>query len=90
MENFGTNITDVKVYSKVSNIEPPFWGITENRIKQLKSSGVNFYVRFDYPKGSITLTSEQVDELLKGKKVAGDGDYKIVLEDLKKIFCKII
>lgn len=87
MSNLGKNVKDAKIYTKISNLEPPFWGITQNRLKQLKDEK-DFYVRFDYPKGSIVLTSDQIEELIKDKNVAQDGDYKIVLKDLKEILNK--
>lgn len=89
MSDLGKNITNAKIYTKISNLEQPFWGMTKNRLEQLKQEE-DFYVRFDYPKGSIVLTSEQIEELIKDKNVAQDGDYKIVLKDLKDILNKIL
>ncbi|MEG0178182.1 MAG: hypothetical protein RR612_08870 [Oscillospiraceae bacterium] len=82
--SLGKNVSKVNmnVYRKVSNITPPFWGVTASRIDQLETEEEDFYVEFVYNKGSITLTSGQIKTLLSTKKVNKDGDFKIVLKDL--------
>ena len=85
MGNLGNNVSVANVYTKISNMDKPFWGLTKNRINQLIAEELDFYIRFNYMDGSITLTSTQVETLLKNKKVASDGDYKINLDDLKRI-----
>lgn len=79
----GKNVHQVNMYRKISNLPQPFWGVTANRINQLNNEPIDYYVQFDYPGGSIVLTSSQLNNLLKNKSVAQDGDYKIVLSDLQ-------
>ena len=51
--SLGKNVSKENIYRKISNIEPPFWGLTKNRIEQLEAEEEDFYVRFDYNGGSI-------------------------------------
>ncbi|WMJ77551.1 MULTISPECIES: hypothetical protein [unclassified Sedimentibacter] len=81
--SLGKNVTQANVYRKVSNLSKPFWGLTKNRIDQLDKEGYDYYVRLDYPAGSIVLTSDQVKTLVSKKVVAKDGDYKITLSDFR-------
>ncbi len=75
--------TSFYLYRKVSNANPPFWGITKNRIDQLNSAAYDYKVQFDFFEKSIILTSKQIKDITSNKNVAGDGDYKIKLADLK-------
>jgi len=77
----GKNVTQANIYRKVSNLNNPFWGLTKNRLDQLENDGCDYYVRLDYPNGSIVLTSNEVKALISKKSVAQDGDYKITLSD---------
>lgn len=90
MNKLGNNVTMSHVYKKTSSLAKPdcFWGLTRNRLDQLKNEG-EYYVRFDYPQGSIVLTDQQIDLLLADKSVASDGDYKIKWNDLTKLIAKL-
>ena len=85
MSDLGKNVSKQHVYRKVSTLKVPFWGITKNRLEQLDADDLDYSVQFDYPDGSIVLTSEQVKDMISGKKVADDGDYKISLNDIEKV-----
>lgn len=85
MGKFGTNVFQVNIYKKVSNLDEPFWGLTKNRLDQLAADAQDYCVQFDYPDGSIVLTSAQVSQLVKNKNVATDGDYKISLSDIEQV-----
>lgn len=81
---FGNNVFPANIYRKISTLDKPFWGLTKNRLDQLDADSHDYYVQFDYPSGSIVLTSDQVQQLLSGKKPAYDGDFKIVMSDLAR------
>jgi len=81
--SLGKNVTQANIYRKVSNLDKPFWGLTKNRLDQLDKEPNDYYVRLDYPGGSIVLTSDEVKTLVSNKQVAQDGDYKMTLSDFK-------
>ncbi len=90
-KEMGRNISEARVYTKRSSLPAPkaFWGLTLNRLNQLKECGEEFYVRFDFPNGSFVLSKEQVQCLLAEKEVAGDGDYKITYSELKTFMASL-
>ncbi len=84
--SLGKNVKKINLYEKCSRIEPAFWGLTENRLKQLQAEPEEYQVKLDHNKGSFLFTSQQIWKLLEGKSPAGDGDYKITISDVKKFF----
>lgn len=82
---YGKNVRSVNVYHKVSNLKKPFWGLTKNRLDQLKKAPNDYCVVLEHLGGKIILTSQAVDNLIKTKKVANDGDYKIKMRDLDNL-----
>lgn len=85
----GKNVTLANIYCKTSNLPKPFWGLTKNRLNQLRIAGKDYYVILKYRGGKIILTSDDVDELISKKNAAKDGDYKITFSDVKKFDKKI-
>ena len=88
--SLGKNVSKTNTYEKKSNLSTPFWGLTKNRLDQLDAEPEDYNVRLDYPNGHITLSSQQVKDLLSNKKVAGDGDYKVNSEDIIEYLKKLI
>lgn len=82
--SLGKNVTLANIYCKTSNLPKPFWGLTKNRLDQLKVAGKDYYVILKYRGGQIILTSDKVDKLISKKNAANDGDYKIHFSDVKE------
>ncbi|EQC0811977.1 hypothetical protein ACY2EZ_002778 [Listeria innocua] len=77
-----SNVRQALIYHKNSNLVDPWWGIYHNQLRELEENGVDYYVRFNYPGGTITLTGDQIKAIVTKKNIAMDGAYKIVLRDI--------
>ncbi|KLU52976.1 hypothetical protein EL84_11360 [Paenibacillus sp. VT-400] len=74
-----TGIINIVVYVKESNnLKEPFWGITENVLKNLEEEVLPWYVVFiDTSKNqTFVLTEKMIRSITREKKIYS-GDYKI-------------
>lgn len=67
------------VYIKICSEEPYWWGITENRINELKQSGKNWVIVLlcGTPETGYILTNNDVNRYLSIWPLGSDGDYKV-------------
>ena len=67
------------VYIKVRSQEPHRWGVTANRIEELKQSGKGWLVvlLYETPETGYLLTSKDVNRYLSIWPLGSDGDYKV-------------
>jgi hypothetical protein len=67
------------VYIKVRSREPYRWGVTANRIEELKQSGKSWIIVLLYktPETGYFLTSNDVNRYLSIWPLGNDGDYKV-------------
>jgi len=72
------------IYHKVSDIAKPFWGLRKSILDELQLNG-RFHVQLDHLGRPRVLTQNQVMQMLEGKNVASDGEYKIAEDDLRRI-----
>ena len=70
---------DCLVYIKVRSERPYRWGITANRLKELKQSGKEWVtvLLYETPKTGYLLTSNDVNRYLPIWPLGSDGDYKV-------------
>ena len=74
-----------RLYVKESNIISPFWGLTENRIKELEKgkSTCDYHVILLHNKGFYSIPGLKLNDYLSNKKLAKDGAYKINQKELE-------
>jgi hypothetical protein len=67
------------VYIKVRSREPYRWGVTANRIEELKQSGKSWIIvlLYETPETGYFLTSNDVNRYLSIWPLGSDGDYKV-------------
>ncbi|MGB7533616.1 MAG: hypothetical protein WA977_11675 [Halobacteriota archaeon] len=67
------------VYIKVRSREPCRWGVTANRIEELKQSGKSWIIvlLYETPETGYFLTSNDVNRYLSIWPLGSDGDYKV-------------
>ena len=70
---------DCLVYIKVRSERPYRWGITANRLNELKQSGKEWVIvlLYETPKTGYLLTSNDVNRYLSIWPLGSDGDYKV-------------
>ena len=68
------------IYFKVRSEEPYRWGVTANRINELKQSGKEWYLvlLYESPNTGYLITTEDVNHYsLSIWPIGSDGDYKV-------------
>ena len=67
------------IYIKVRSKEPYRWGVTANRIKELRQSGNDWIIvlLYETPRTGYLLTSNDVNRYLSIWPLGSDGDYKV-------------
>lgn len=67
------------VYIKVRSEEPYRWGVTMNRIEELRQSGKDWIIvlLYETPETGYLLTSNDVNRYLSIWPLGRDGDYKV-------------
>ncbi len=83
-----SNSRTTLLYVKESNSSPGFWGLTANRLSELRASGHEWFTVLllgSQGKGYF-LTSADVERFISSSvfKLAGDGDHKVNERDLPK------
>lgn len=70
---------DCLVYFKVRSAEPYRWGVTANRLRELKQSRKKWVVvlLFESAETGYFLESGDVDNYMSIWPIASDGDYKV-------------
>ena len=79
------------VYAKESNSNPGFWGLTANRLSELRRSGYEWLAILllgSHEKGYV-LSAADVEHFISSSvfRLAGDGDHKVNERDLPKNTC---
>lgn len=67
------------IYFKVRSEVPYRWGVTANRIEELKESGKKWVLvlLYESPDTGYFITTEDVNHYLSIWPLGGDGDYKV-------------
>jgi hypothetical protein len=67
------------VYIHVRSEKPYSWGVTKNRIEELKQSGKGWIIvlLYETPETGYLLTSNDVNRYLSIWPLVSDGDYKV-------------
>jgi len=67
------------IYFKVRSEKPYRWGITANRINELKQSNIkwNLILFYESPRTGYFITAEEVNHYLSIWPLGRDGDYKV-------------
>ena len=76
-----TGTEEALLYVKCRGVPPGFWGITDNRIRELRSSGKSWHVVLlvgSPEEGYVVPSTEVLTRTSNGTwRLSGDGDYKI-------------